>query len=229
MPEKNRVIQSLPAKGRARFLSHCELVELVLSETLYEAGAATRYVYFPTRGFVSLVAVIDRDSALEVGMVGAEGMLGIHVALGVDRSPLRALVQGPGDAWRMPVATFRTELSADAGLQRSIDRYVSVLMGQLATSAACVRYHEIQPRLARWLLMSQDRVRSDRFRVTQEFMSFMLGVRRVGVSAAAMALHREGLIDYHRGEVTVIDRPGLEAMACSCYASDRVAEGMLAW
>ena len=228
MPEKNRVIQSLPAQGRARFLSQCELVELVISDTLYEAGASTRHVYFPVRGFVSLVAVIDRDSALEVGMVGPEGMLGIHVALGVNRSPLRALVQGPGDAWRMPIAKFRSELVASAGLRRSIDRYVSVLMGQLATTAACARYHAIQPRLARWLLMSQDRVRSDRFRVTQEFMSFMLGVRRVGVGAAAMALHREGLIDYHRGEVKVIDRPGLERMACSCYASDRAADGVLA-
>ena len=223
MPDKNRLIESLPTQSRARFLSRCDLVELAMSDTLHEAGARTRDVYFPIRGFVSLVAVVDDRSALEVGMVGPEGMLGVHLALGVAKSPLRALVQGPGDAWRMSAVKFRSEYSDNVGLQRCIGRYVAVLMAQLATSAACARYHAIEPRLARWLLMSQDRARSDRFRVTHEFLSYMLGVRRVGVTGAAVALHRAGLIDYHRGDVTVIDRGGLEAVACSCFASDREA------
>jgi CRP-like cAMP-binding protein len=217
VPDKNRLIESLSATARKRLLSTCELVELTLSDTLYEAGAPTRQVYFPTRGFVSLVALVDGTSAIEVGMVGPEGMLGVHLALGVNTSPLRSIVQGPGHAWRMPAGKFR----AEPALRRGIARYVAVLMAQLSSSAACARYHLIKPRLARWLLMSQDRALADHFHVTQEFLSYMLGVRRVGVTAAAVALQRDGLIEYRRGDITVIDRKGLEAAACSCYASDR--------
>lgn len=225
---KNRLIESLPAQVRVRVLSVCESVELTLSQTLYEAKAQTRYIYFPLRGFVSLVAVVDDGAALEVGMVGREGVLGVHVALGLTISPLRSLVQGPGCAWRMPVAKFRTELSDNPAFRRGIDRYIAVLMAQLASSAACARYHLIKPRLARWLLMSQDRAQADHFRVTHEFLSYMLGVRRVGITVAAVALQNDGLIHYHRGDVEVIDRKGLEATACSCYASDRAAYAMLA-
>ena len=223
MPDKNRLIEALPKAYRAHVLSLCDLVELTLSDTLYEAGATTRYVYFPIRGYISLIAVVDQSSALEVGMVGLEGMLGIHLALDVNQSPLRSIVQGPGDAWRMPTARFRSEFAGNATFRRGIGRYVAVLMAQLASSAACARYHLIKPRLSRWLLMSQDRAREDNFHVTQEFLSYMLGVRRVGVTAAATALQHDGLIRYHRGDVTVVDRKGLEATACSCYASDRAA------
>ncbi len=227
MPYKNRLIESLPSATRSRFLSLCELVELRLSETLYEADAPTKQVYFPIRGFISLVAVVDETSALEVGMVGPEGMLGIHLALGANTSPLRSVVQGPGDAWRMPAAKFRAELLSTAALRQGINRYVAVLMAQLTSSAACARYHRIEPRLARWLLMSQDRAREDHFRVTQEFLSYMLGVRRAGVTAAALALQQNGLIKYQRGDVAVVNRKGLEAAACSCYASDRAAYAKL--
>ena len=228
MHAKNHLIQLLPARERARFESLCEPVSLLLSETLYDVGSATRYVYFPTSGFVSLVTVVDGDSALEVGMVGCEGMLGVHVALGVATSPLRSLVQGPGEAWRLSTRKFRIELANSDALRRGINRYIAVLMAQLASSAACARYHQIGSRLARWLLMSQDRAGADHFHVTQEFLSYMLGVRRVGVTLAAVALQREGLIGYRRGDVTVVDRKGLEARACSCYASDRVAYAQLA-
>jgi CRP-like cAMP-binding protein len=227
LPDKNRLIEALPKALRAHVLSLCDLTELTLSDTLYEAGAPTRYVYFPTRGYVSLIAIVDETSALEVGMVGPEGMLGVHLALGVKTSPLRSIVQGPGHALRMPTARFRSEFEGNAAFRLGIGRYVAVLMAQLASSAACARYHLIKPRLARWLLMSQDRAREDRFHVTQEFLSYMLGVRRVGVTAAAVALQHDGLISYHRGDVTVVDRKGLEAMACSCYASDRAAYAKL--
>ncbi|MEO8937992.1 MAG: Crp/Fnr family transcriptional regulator [Burkholderiaceae bacterium] len=226
--DKNHLIQMMPAQARARILSKCESVELTLSQVLYEAGTPTRYIYFPVRGFISLVVIVDDRSALEVGMVGSEGMLGVHVALGLNASPLRSLVQGPGVAWRMSASKFRTELSNHPQLQRGIHRYAAVLMSQMATSAACARYHLIKPRLARWLLMSQDRAHTDGFHVTQQFLSYMLGVRRVGVTVAAVALQNDGLIHYRRGDVEVIDRKGLEAAACSCYASDGAAYAMLA-
>jgi CRP-like cAMP-binding protein len=193
-------------------------VQLVLSEVLCEQHAPTRAVYFPIDGFISLVAKADGHLGLEVGMVGREGMLGVELALGVAVAPMHALAQGAGAAWRMDASAFTAELARSAALRGVMQRYVYVLMAQLAVSSACLRYHAIGPRLARWLLMSQDRAHADRFHVTHEFLSFMLGVRRVGITAAAGAMHREGLIEYHRGELTVLDRLGLEAAACSCYA-----------
>lgn len=186
-------------------------------------GERTRYAYFPVESFVSLLTVVGGEVGLEVGMVGIEGMLGAHLALGVTEAPLHALVQGPGTAWRMEAAAFTGELEHSAALRQGIHLYLSVLMSQLATSAGCVRYHEIGPRLARWLLMSQDRADADTFQMTQAFMGYMLGVRRVGVTAAAGALQRAGFIEYRRGRLTVIDRAGLEGAACACYAADRRA------
>lgn len=202
-------------------LGICEPVQLVLGTVLCESGKPTRHVYFPIDGFISLVTLIDGEPALEVGMVGREGMVGSQLALGVLTAPLRALVQGSGAAWRIGSAAFRRELALSPALHRILNRYAYVLMTQLTTSAACLRFHMIEPRLARWLLMSQDRAHSDRFHVTQEFLAYMLGVRRVGITAAAGALQRRGLIEYSRGELTVRDRKGLEAATCSCYAADR--------
>ena len=227
MVVQNHLIEMLPVRERKALLAVCEPFDLVLTDILYEVGAPTRHVYFPTVGFVSLLTAVDETSVLEVGMVGREGMLGIHAMLGVLRSPIRALVQGTGVAWRVPIASFRKELAQSTALQQGLNRYLSVLMAQLCSSAACVRYHLIEPRLARWLLMSQDRAHSDRFFMTQEFLSSMLGVRRVGVTAAAGQLQRSGLIEYKRGEMRVLDRAGLEAAACSCYASDRIAYATL--
>lgn len=221
MPAENHLIARLPPKARKHFLSQCEHVPLSLSDTLHDAGSVARHVYFPIKGFVSLVALVDEASAIEVGMVGREGMLGVQVALNVATWPLRCVVQGEGNAWRMTTAKFRAELADTPALRLHMHRYMAVLMSQLATSAACVRFHQIGPRLARWLLMSQDRAEADRFKVTQEFLSYMLGVQRVGITKAAIALQRQGLIVYRRGELSVVDRVGLEAAACSCYASDR--------
>jgi len=217
---QNHLIERLPRQDRLRLLAVCEPVQLVLGTVLCEPGKATRHVYFPVDGFISLVALVDGKPALEVGMVGREGMLGAQLALGVSTVPLHALVQGSGAAWRIGTAAFRPELARSAALQRLLRRYLYVLMAQLAVSAACLRFHEIGPRLSRWLLMSQDRAHSERFHVTHEFLAYMLGVRRVGITAAAGALQRAGLIRYHRGELTVLDRIGLEASACDCYATD---------
>ncbi|MEO8384633.1 MAG: Crp/Fnr family transcriptional regulator [Betaproteobacteria bacterium] len=218
---ENHLIELLPRKDRLRLLTVCEPFELVLSETLAEPNKATRHVYFPITGFISRVTKIGKNPALEVGMVGREGMLGAHLAQGVANAPLHALVQGQGMARRIAVVDFRRELVASLPLQRIMHRYLYVLMAQLAETAGCLRYHQIGPRLARWLLMSQDRANADTFPVTQVFLSYMLGVRRVGVTGAASELQRDGLIEYHRGHLSVLNRRGLEAAACSCYAADK--------
>lgn len=216
----NHLIEILPLKDRARLLAICEPVELLLSDVLSEPGKPTRHVYFPIQGFISLVSTVDGSPGVEVGMVGSEGMLGAHLVLGVLTAPLHAVVQGSGAAWRIEAAPFKRELARSTALQRCLNRYLYVLMAQQATSAACLRFHLIGQRLARWLLMSQDRAHSDSFHVTHEFLAYMLGVRRVGVTGAASALQRNGLIRYHRGEIKVLDRKGLEAAACSCYSTD---------
>ena len=172
---ENHLIEVLPRTDKRRLLALCEPVELVLSEVLCEPGKPTTHVYFPTDGFISLVAKIDGSPGLEVGMVGREGMVGAQLVLGVVTTPLRSLVQGSGVAWRIGTRAFRTELARNPALQRGMNRYLYVLMSQLATSAACLRFHLIGPRLARWLLMSQDRAHADSFHVTQEFLAYMLG------------------------------------------------------
>jgi CRP-like cAMP-binding protein len=220
---RNQFIDRLPRRDRDRMLAVCEPVQLVLSEVLCVKGASASDVYFPTEGFVSLLAELEDHPSLEVGMVGREGMLGLGVALGMTTVPLRALVQGPGACWRVSAAAFRRELAASAALRSQLDRYTYVLMSQMATSAACLRFHLIGPRLARWLLLSQDCAQADQFRLTHEFLACMLGVRRVGVTVAAGILQRQGLIAYRRGLLSVLDRVGLEAMACSCYATGRRA------
>ena len=220
---ENHLIELLPRRARLSLLAICEPVPLVLAEVLCEPGGPARHVYFPTHGFISLVAMTAGSPGVEVGMVGREGMLGAQLALGVATNPLHSLVQGAGAAWRVGAVAFRRELAASAALQRSLHRYLYVLMAQQAASVACLRFHLIGPRLARWLLMSQDRARSDSFHVTHEFLAYMLGVRRVGITMAAGSLQRDGLIEYHRGDFVVLDRRGLEAAACGCYSADQQA------
>ena len=220
---QNQLLERLPRQDRTRLLAAGEDIQLVLGDVVCEPGRPTRHVYFPVDAFISLVAPIDGKPALEVGMVGREGMLGAQLALGVATVPLHALVQGQGEALRIGATAFRAELNRSAALQRLLNRYLYVLMAQLAGSAACLRFHEIGPRLARWLLMSQDRAHAERFHVTHEFLAYMLGVRRVGITAAASAMERRGLIGYHSGEMLVRDRAGLEGAACACYANDRTA------
>jgi CRP-like cAMP-binding protein len=218
--DENRLIMRLPRSDRLSLLAACDRTKLLRGDVMGGRGQPTRNVYFPTEGFISLIAPLDGEPVLEVGMVGREGMLGAHLALGASSDPLHALVQGPGTAWRLSARAFRSELVRSRPLRVGINRYIYVLMAQLASSAVCLRFHLIGPRLARWLLMSQDRTHSQDFYVTQEFLSYMLGVRRVGVTAAAGELQRDGLIKYSRGHVTILDRKRLEAASCSCYRTD---------
>jgi len=221
MVAKNQLLAVLPVEERIRVLALCKPVQLDLTEVLCEEGRRTRYAYFPTASFVSLIAQVDARHSVEVGMAGNEGMLGVQLAFGLLHDPLKVVVQGAGPAWRMDADVFRSELLSCPVLHERVHRYAAFLLGQRAGLVACLHFHEIMPRLARWLLLSQDRAHADAFPVTQEFLSLMLGVRRVGVTVAAGGLHRLGLIEYRRGHLRILDRPGLEAAACTCYAAER--------
>jgi CRP-like cAMP-binding protein len=218
---ENHLIALLPRRDRLRLLAISKPVQLELGAVVCQPGDTTRHVYFPIDGFISLVTGSKGVPGLEVGMAGREGMLGAQLILGVAAAPLHGVVQGPGAARRIDATAFRRELARSKPLQRLLNRYLYVLMAQLATSAACTRFHQVGERLARWLLMSQDRAHSDTFHLTQEFLAYMLGVRRVGITGAASVLQRRGFIHYRRGEIRILDRGGLEAVACGCYASDQ--------
>jgi CRP-like cAMP-binding protein len=217
----NRLILGMPRKARERMLAQSELVDLKFGDVLCEADAAYTEVYFPLTGFISLVATVSDRPPLEMGLIGNEGMLGATIALGVAAAPLRAIVQGPGSAWCMNVATLQEALADDPTLSQLLDRYLFVLTAQLAQTVACTRFHEIEARLARWLLMTHDRAHADHFHLTHQFLANMLGVQRGAVTLAAGALQRRGLIRYARGEINVVARVGLEAAACECYAAVR--------
>lgn len=217
----NRLLAMLPRKDRQRFLAGCESIDLGFAEILREPGERIREVYFPSECFISQITTTDGHSSLEIGMVGDEGMLGIPLVLGVAVSPQSAVVQGAGPAWRMDAERFRRELELSPALQDVLKRYCHVAMVQAAQTAVCTRFHVVEERLARWLSMTRDRAHSDNFHVTHEFLANMLGVRRVGVTKAATALQKRGLISYRRGNLQVVDSAGLEAAACTCYAADK--------
>jgi CRP-like cAMP-binding protein len=217
----NHLIEGLPSKARSRFLAMSESVELISAQVLYQRNAEARHVYFPTGSTLSLCTSPGDVPVMEVAMVGSEGMLGSHIALGVATAATFAQVQEAGSAWRMSVAQFKSQLIFSAALQRSIFRYVHVTILQGVSMTRCSRFHNLDQRLARWLLMTHDRAHKDTFCVTQELVANMLGVRRVGITTAAVALQRRAVIDYARGRITILDRKVLEAAACSCYAADR--------
>ena len=216
-PIANSLLAALPRKSYLRLLPGLVPVDLAFGKVLYEPGKPIRDVYFPSQSLVSLLTVVEGHLALEVGLVGRDGMVGIPLALGIDASPVRALVQGGGAALRMNAARFRRELRRSPPLQRALNRYVYSLMAQISQTAGCNRFHVVQARLARWLLMTRDRVRSAEFRMTHQFLSHMLGVRRVGVTEAAGALQRRKLIEYRRGHIRILDHRGLQNAACACY------------
>lgn len=219
----NRLLESLPHSDAKRMLADCETVELPFANVIYQPGQRVSSVYFPTGSFVSLMMPVDDSASVEVGLVGNEGMLGIPLVLGVEVSSVRAVVQGSGTALRMDGVLFHRQLQASESLRRALDRYVFVHLSQLAQTAACTRFHVVEARLARWLLMTQDRAHSARFHITQEFLALALGVRRVGITKAASSLQKRRLISYTRGDITVRDRRGLKVASCGCYKADREA------
>src|SRR3954470_10774208 len=214
---QNELLAAMPRKAYEALAPALTPVSLAFGEVLYEADAPMALVYFPCESMVSLLLPVENHFDVEVGMVGREGMLGASVALGIARSPMKALVQGAGAALSLSAGRFRRELAQSPALQRSVNRYLHSLMRQITQTAACNRFHVVEARLARWLLMTRDRMRSTEFRMTHEFLSHMLGVRRVGVTQAASSLQRRKLIEYARGSIKILDEPGLEKACCGCY------------
>jgi CRP-like cAMP-binding protein len=217
----NRLLSALPSKDREQLFSRCDPVELSFTEMLYRAGEPIPHVYLPTNSLIALMAPINDSSSLEVGLIGNEGMLGTTLMLGVDVAPFNAQVQKSGYALRITRTAFLDELEQSPVLQARLKRYLYVSMSQLAQTAICNRFHLLEARLARWLLMNQDRAHADTFHITHVSMASMLGVRRVGITKAANSLQMQKLIRYHRGKITVLDRVGLEAASCGCYKADR--------
>ncbi len=213
----NRVLASIPAKEYKQLQAHLEPVKLELGKVLYLPGKPIKYVYFPINCLISLLTTVDKRRSLEVGMVGNEGMAGMPFILGMGVSGVRAIVQGAGSALRMSTPVFRVEFDRNAALQEALYRYTYALMAQISQTAACNRFHDSEARLCRWLLMTRDRVGSDQFALTHEFLGHMLGLRREGVTAAATALKQRKLINYSRGKLQILDVRGLKTASCSCY------------
>jgi CRP-like cAMP-binding protein len=224
---RNRLLAALPAAELARLWPRLERVELEFRKTLYAPEEPIGSVYFPEIGYVSRLAPMDDGDSAEVGLVGPEGMTGMSLLLGADRENFEMLVQVPGTAMRMSAAGFGTALDDIPSLRPLLHRYVLAHFEQVARTGACNGRHHIDQRLARWLLMSHDRVEGDEFQMTHEFISMMLGVRRSGVTIAAGALQKAGLIRYAKGRIAVTDRPGLEAATCECYGMARRAHDNL--
>lgn len=217
MLRSNRILACLPAREQQRLQGQLKPVTLEFGRVLYEPGKRIRTVYFPLDCLVSLLTAVDKRRSVEVGMVGNEGMAGMPFILGVGISGVRAIVQGAGQALCMSVVAFRQEFDRNPALQQALYRYTYALMAQVSQTAACNRFHDAEQRLARWLLMTGDRVGSDEFPLTQAFLAHMLGMRRVGITMAASNLKRRKVIDYTRGQLKILNRPGLMRASCSCY------------
>ena len=216
-PIANRLLAALPKKDYQTLLPYLEEIPLVFEEILYQPNALLSDVYFPNSGIVSLLAGVNERSTLEVGLVGNEGVVGLSVFMGVNSSLNRAVVQGAGSAMKMKATAFRKVSNHGGVLQQLLQRYSHSVLTQISQSAVCNQFHSVDARLARWLLMTHDRMGADEFQITQEFLSNMLGVRREGVSMAAGDLQKRKLIRYSRGHLKVLDRAGLEATSCGCY------------
>ena len=217
-PTYNRLLAALPAGEYRRLLPDLEQIPLTYGEKLYERGDTIEYVYFPNSGIISLLAVAEKDAALEVGIVGREGIVGIAVFLGVKTSNNDAIVQGQGFAMRMKTAAFLTECGKSEMLPRLLKRFTQSLFAQISQSAVCYRFHPAEDRLARWLLMTSDRMETNKLHLTQEFLSNMVGVRREAVNKSAVILQQQHLISYSRGNISITNRQGLELKTCQCYA-----------
>ncbi len=216
-PPANRLLSLLLPRDYGRLRPHLQRIPLEYRQSLYRARKPIGFVYFIETGVGSLVNTIANGDAAEVGTIGNEGMVGLPIVFGDDRAPLSVYVQVPGEGLRMKAALFQKELARSASMQAVMLLYAHAFFNQVAQSAACNHFHTIEQRSCRWLLMTHDRMHSDEFLLTQEFLAMMLGVQRTGVTAAAGALQRAGLIRYMRGNVTMLDRRGLMARSCECY------------
>jgi CRP-like cAMP-binding protein len=216
--QRNRLLELLPANDFARLRQQLDEVPLDYKFELYRAGKPIPFVYFPLTGVASIVNTMMNGAAAEVGTVGNEGIVGLPVILGDTVAPNDVYVQVPGTGLRMPANVFRETLEGSGTMRTVMLHYVHALFNQIAQSAACNSFHTVEQRCCRWLLMTHDRVYSDQFTLTQEFLGMMLGVRRTSITLTANQLKRQGLIKYSRGHVTVLDRPGLERRSCECYA-----------
>jgi CRP-like cAMP-binding protein len=216
-PSQNHLLAALPAKEGARLFPHLEPVPMPLGDVLYEPGIQMRHVYFPTTSIVSLLCVIEDGASTEIAVVGNEGIVGVSLFMGGETTPSRAVVQSAGHAYRLQGQLLKDEFYRAGPMQRLLLRYTQALLTQMAQTAVCNRHHSLDQQLCRWLLLSLDRLPSNELVMTQELIANMLGVRREGVTEAAGNLQKAGLIEYHRGHITVLDRAGLEARACECY------------
>jgi CRP-like cAMP-binding protein len=216
-PKQNHLLDALPTSDYERLASHLELIPMGLGDVLYEPGIRLRYVYFPTTSIVSLLYVMEDGASAEIAIVGNEGILGISLFMGGDTTPSRAIVQSAGHGFRLRADLLKNEFERFGPTMHLLLRYTQALITQMAQTAVCNRHHSVDQQLCRWLLLSLDRLRTNELTMTQELIANMLGVRREGVTEAAGKLQDAGLIHYRRGQISVLDRPGLEARACECY------------
>lgn len=216
-PEQNHLLEALSKSDLNRFYSDLELIEMPLGQVLYESGEKLKYVFFPTTSIISLLYVMENGASAEIAVVGNEGILGISLFMGGETTPSRAIVQSGGYGYRLKAQLLKDEFNRGGPTMRLLLRYTQALITQMSQTAVCNRHHSIDQQLCRWLLLSLDRLDSDELTMTQELIANMLGVRREGVTEAAGKLQKLGLINYSRGRINVIDRPGLEEKCCECY------------
>ncbi len=216
-PKQNHLLDALLSAEFDRLSPDLELVEMTLGQVLYESGGMLEHVYFPTNSIISLLYVMENGSSAEIAVVGNEGILGISLFMGGETTSSRAIVQSSGHAYRLKAQLLKDEFNRAGPVQRLLLRYTQALITQMAQTAVCNRHHSVEQQLCRWLLLSLDRLATDQLTMTQELIANMLGVRREGVTDAAGKLQRDGLINYSRGRITVLDRPKLEKRSCECY------------
>ena len=217
-PTENHLLRALPSDSLRRLVPYLEYIDIPLGTVLYESGDLLRYVYFPVDCIVSLLYVLADGSSAEIAVVGNDGLIGIALFMGGETTPNRAIVQSAGRAYRLPGQRLKDEFNRNGALRELLLRYTQALITQMAQTAVCNRHHSVDQQLCRWLLLSLDRLPSNRLAMTQELIANMLGVRREGVTEAAGNLQRLGVIQYQRGHITVLDRPTLETLCCECYA-----------
>jgi CRP-like cAMP-binding protein len=217
-PEQNQLLAALPAADHERLLPHLEAITLPLGSVVFESGNKLRHLYFPASGIVSLLYAMENGASTEIAVIGNEGVVGIALFMGGESTPSRAVVQSAGHGYRLNAAFLKTEFERGGPLQYLLLRYTQALIAQMTQTAVCNRHHAVDQQLCRWLLLSLDRLPSNKLAMTQELIANMLGVRREGVTEAAGKLQEAGLIRYRRGHITVLDRPKLEKRVCECYA-----------